>query len=341
MNLDLDLPIVVMSDYIIDHIIKLKSKQELFDLINKKLQFGAGAISGIPIQRRAGGKAVNVAYCLVKLGLKVTLFTISDKIGLELLKQTFSQFGDRINLRIRNGKQGYNVALEFLEDVSKINLSDIGDNNRFGPDVFSSSDNVDALQDAAAVALVDWSSNSLGTELAEYVFVNSAKALHLIDPGDMQERKKDIPYLPKVIRDTKAILSVNENEYNSILETMETISSNSFSKTMDNEKKMQESLKKFVKQTEININLHAKEYTAWSDGKDTTFFPTRRDQIRNLIGAGDSWDAANIVGYLAGLEAPDRLAFSNTICWLYMSNAKSEPATLYETIELLKQQQSC
>ncbi len=38
LKLDLNLPVVVMSDYIIDHIIKLKSRQELFDLIDKKLQ---------------------------------------------------------------------------------------------------------------------------------------------------------------------------------------------------------------------------------------------------------------------------------------------------------------
>ena len=61
-------------------------------------------------------------------------------------------------------------------------------------------------------------------------------------------------------------------------------------------------------------------------------------QTRNLTGAGDSWDAANIVGYLAGLEAKERLIFSNMYCWLYLSSPKSEPATMNEIIALLKQQ---
>lgn len=326
-----------MSDYIIDHIIKLKSRQELFDLIDKKLQFGAGAVRGISIHEQAGGKAVNVAYCLAKLGLNVTLFCIADKMGLGMLKQRFSSFRDGINLHTKNGKQGYNTAFEFLDEVSKVNLSDIKDNNKFGPETLSSKDDVRALQGAAAVAVVDWSSNSLGTALAEYVFAKSARALHFIDPGDMQERKKDIPSLLKVIRDSNAILSVNENEYNSILETIDYNSnSNSFSKITDNGKKIQENLKEFALQTGNNINLHAKKYTAWSDGSDAAFCPTKRDQIRNLIGAGDSWDAANIVGYLAGLEAKDRLVFSNMYCWLYMSNTNSEPATMNEIIGLFK-----
>jgi hypothetical protein len=148
----------------------------------------------------------------------------------------------------------------------------------------------------------------------------------------MQERKKDIPSLLRVIRDSNAILSVNENEYNSILETIDYNSnSNSFSKITDNGKKIQENLKAFAMQTGNNINLHAKKYTAWSDGSDAAFCTTR-----NLIGAGDSLDAANIAGYPAGLEAKDRLVFSNMYCWLYMSNTKSEPATMNEIIGLFK-----
>ncbi len=71
------------------------------------------------------------------------------------------------------------------------------------------------------MALVDWSSNSLGTELAEYIFKNSRNALHFIDPGDVQERTNDIPALLNVIRDANAIFSINENECNSIVQAID------------------------------------------------------------------------------------------------------------------------
>ena len=81
-NLNIKGPVVVMPDFIIDRVIKLKSKQDLFDMINNK-KFGAGAIRGIQTYETKGGKAVNVAYCLAKLGINnVALFTIADKIGL-------------------------------------------------------------------------------------------------------------------------------------------------------------------------------------------------------------------------------------------------------------------
>ena len=116
-----------------------------------------------------------------------------------------------------------------------------------------------------------------------------------------------------MIRDAKGILSINENECNLIVQA---INYNAFAETTTTEN-IKEYLKKFAKKTGISIDLHAKEYTAWSNGIDAAFFPTKRIQIRNLVGAGDSWDAADIVGYLAGLDSEERLFFSNMYCWLY------------------------
>ena len=47
-----------------------------------------------------------------------------------------------------------------------------------------------------------------------------------------------------------------------------------------------------------------------------------------MTGAGDSWDSADIVGYIAGLGVKDRLTFSNAYASLYISNPSSEPETM-------------
>jgi ribokinase len=338
-NLKVQGSIAVMSDFIIDRIIKLKSKQDLFDMINNKSKFGAGAIRGIQTYENKGGKAVNVAYCLAKLGVNVTLFTIADKVGLAILEHFFSDFGSKVNLRIKNGRQGYSTAFEFLDETDKVFLSDIGDNDKFGPNMINScKDDIEILKNAAAVVLVDWASNSLGTELAEYIFKNSTQSLHFVDTGDIQTRKKDIPKLIQVLADTKGILSMNENECNSFAEVINFNSLDIVEKedTATIEENVQEYLKKFVKKTKFSIDLHASKYTAWSDGIDTAFVPTRKVKINNLVGAGDSWDAADIIGYLSGLDPKERLAFSNAYVSLYISNPNSEPATMNQVIELLK-----
>lgn len=87
-----------MSDFIIDRIIKLKSKENLFDIIKSKSKFGAGAVQNIPTYETKWGKAVNLAYCLANLGAKVTLFTIADKVGSAILNNYFSHFGNRVDL---------------------------------------------------------------------------------------------------------------------------------------------------------------------------------------------------------------------------------------------------
>ena len=74
--------IVVMPDFFVDRIIKLKSKEEFIHTLTEKTKFGGGSIRGIPTVDIKGGNAVNIAYCLAKLGVKVTLFTISDETGI-------------------------------------------------------------------------------------------------------------------------------------------------------------------------------------------------------------------------------------------------------------------
>ena len=41
--------------------------------------------------------------------------------------------------------------------------------------------------------------------------------------------------------------------------------------------------------------------------------------LRNLTGAGDSWDAADIIGHLIELPPQERLFFSNVFASLYIS----------------------
>jgi ribokinase len=229
-------------------------------------------------------------------------------------------------------------------------LTDIGDNDKFGPNLINCEGDIKILKEAAVVALVDWANNSLGTELAEYIFKNSPKSLlHFVDTGDIQDRKNDIPELLQVLADnattttSKSILSINENECNSLAEVMNFEPLDNVEKGEDDvtatiiEENIQQYLKKFAKKIKVsNIDLHANKYTAWSNGKETAFVPTRKVKINNLVGAGDSWDAADIVGYLAGLDAKERLTFSNAYVSLYISNPNSEPATMNEVIDLLK-----
>ena len=72
-----------------DRIVKFDSKSQFLDVINYKTRLGGGSIRGIQTFDIKGGNAANVAYCLAKFGLPVTLFTIANEIGSSVSKKSF------------------------------------------------------------------------------------------------------------------------------------------------------------------------------------------------------------------------------------------------------------
>jgi ribokinase len=87
----------------------------------------------------------------------------------------------------------------------------------------------------------------------------------------------------------------------------------------------------------IKINIHTRIGASWSDGEEPIFVPSFKVEPQTLTGAGDSWDSANIIAYMIGLdEEEQRLIFSNAYAALYVTNPLSEPATMNETIDFIE-----
>ena len=332
--------ITVMPDFFVDRIIRLKSKEKFFDRLNEKAKFGGGSIRDISTKDMKGGNAVNIAYCLAKLGMNTSLFTIADDMGSSILKHTFSRFEERkVNLRITKGKHGCTTAFEFMTDKSsgsKVNVmvSDVGDNINFGPDRITSEEDLSILNNSDGVMVVNWGSNLKGSQLVEHVFKSSPKAFHFIDPADIEYRKSDFLNTLKEITQFTDVLSLNENECNSLYSAIgfETPSPHYENYTVDDVKN---TAKVLAEKIGISIDLHTRKGAAWSNGNETIFVHPIRVEPKTLTGAGDSWDAADIVGYLAGLEPKERLLFSNACASLYVRNPDGEPPTLSEVVDML------
>src|SRR5205807_1345293 len=159
----------------------------LFEAITEKANNGGGSIRGFPTSDVKGGNAVNVAYALAKLGAKVTLFTVANGIGAEMISRSFSKFKDRVSLRISPGNHGYTTSFEFPHQGTRVNVmvSDILDNADFGPERIGSEPDRATLKNADGLIVANWASNLKGTELAEYAFSNSPSAFHMLDPADI------------------------------------------------------------------------------------------------------------------------------------------------------------
>ena len=327
--------IVVMHDFFVDRIIRLESKENLFGALSEKAKVGGGSVRGIPTTDVKGGNAVNVAHCLAKLGAKVSLFTVADEIGSIMIRQTFSQFGDKVTLRIASGRTGLTTCFEFPHEDTRVNVmvSDIGDNESFGPERLSSEADRTILKNADGVMVVNWATNVNGTELAEFSFKNSPSAFHFLDPADIETRKHDFRDTLAKLSNLTDCLSINENECNSLANAL------GFGRVLGSVYSVEEvkgAAKRISESVGISTDLHTKVGAAWSNGKETAFAHAIKVDAKRLTGAGDTWDAADIIGYLAGLNPQERLLFANCCASLYIRDPNGEPPSMNKAFELIE-----
>jgi ribokinase len=225
-------------------------------------------------------------------------------------------------LHLSNGKPGYTTSLEIQNCIdlnnSNIMISDVGENSDFGSDRLNSPDHKEILVNSDAVILVNWASNWKGTDLLKHVFKNSPKALHFVDPADIQTRSKEFCTLLRDPNNMIDILSINENECNSLLFELD-LKNFYLSKKYDRIN-IEMAIKELAKQLGVFIDLHTRYGCACSYGDEVYFeYNIKNTILRNLTGAGDSWDAADIIGHLIELPPQERLFFSNVFASLYIS----------------------
>lgn len=318
---------VVLNDFFLDRIVKIQNIGILYDLISKKSQLG-GSIRGIPQTNLKGGNAVNVAYALARLGVPVSLVTIADKTGSQILHETFSEFSNA-TLHIDNGKPGITTSIEFSNNGKIVNvmLSDLGDNENFGPERLGQKE-LEAIQKADAIIVTNWASNEKGTDLCKFVFGKSEKSLHFLDPADIQYRPGEFKEALGELASNLDSLCINENECGILLAQ--------FGLEPASEEKIKNLVLMLAQKAKTTIDLHTSYGACWSNGKEVEFVKSFPAEVRFVTGAGDVWDAANILGYLAGLQVKERLLFANAAASLYVGNADGIPPTMDQVISLIK-----
>jgi ribokinase len=330
--------IVTMPDFFLDRVLLLQSQEQFFQSIVNKIHVGGGSIREIPTVDRKGGNAANIAYSIAMLGGRVAFFTVGDKIANSVIETTFQKFGENVEIIISEGMQGKTTSMELYENVggdSKVNvmLSDVGDNADFGKARVNTEKHMKILSRADAVIVANWASNLKGTELMKFAFENSPKALHFVDPADFQLRNEEFVEILALLSNKIDVLSINENECNTLGSSLglgTLLPWQSYSR-----EEIRDAALKLSKKIGISIDIHTKLGSAWSNGKESEVVPAIRSEIRTLTGAGDVWDAADIVAYLAGLDPIERLTFANAASSLYVRNRSAESPSLEEVVELL------
>lgn len=317
---------VVMPDFFLDRLVDLNLGLEDFSKsLRRVAKRKGGSIDEIRQTELRGGNAVNTASALTALGVKTTLLVCTNKLGLQLIKFYFkSKKVDLSHIKI-SGKLSMTTALEFKSEDEKVNvmLRDLGGLASFGPHDLDASD-FEAIENADYVCVFNWAgTRRFGTKLAEIVFRHvktKGQGKTYYDTADPAPNKEKVPELVKKVLQNRFvdILSVNENEaiwYASLLsdEIRE-----SRKKPFDELAK--ESARILAKHLSARIDLHTTNFSATFTKKSETIVPAFKVPVLRATGAGDAWNAGNILGDALELSDSCRLALANAVAAYYISN---------------------
>jgi ribokinase len=326
--------VVVLPDFFLDRLINLNwNASEFSGLIADVAKRKGGSIDGIHQTDIRGGNAINVASALANLGAKVTPIVCTSEFGLQQIKYHFKDTSiDTSHIKVY-GKASITTALEFKNKNEKTNvmLRDLGALADFGPANLNESDYA-VIEDADYTCLFNWAGTlKFGTALAQAVFGRAktkGKGKTYYDTADPTPKSGAIAELMETVLKPNQvdIISLNENEaiiYAALLD--ETL--NDKKEHLEFAELAMEAARILAKHLPARIDLHTTVFSATLKGKTEVVVPTFKVKVLRATGAGDAWNAGNILGDRNGLSDGCRLMLANAVSACYLSDPEGKHPT--------------
>jgi sugar/nucleoside kinase (ribokinase family) len=335
--------VVVMPDFFLDRFVRLQwDTAEFNTLITQVVKRKGGSIDGIFQVDMRGGNSINVASALSNLGAKVTSIVCTSEYGLQQIKYHLKNAQvDTSHIKTCD-KASVTTALEFQTQSTKTNvmLRDLGSLADFGPASLDDGD-FKLIEDADYVCLFNWAGTlKFGTDLAQAVFgrvKQRGRGKTYYDTADPTPNVDGISGLmEKVLKTGNVdILSVNENEaviYASLLDE----SLNERKQRLGFAELSLEAARVLARRLSARIDLHTTAFSATLHGKKEVVVPTFKVKTLRATGAGDAWDAGNIIGDWNALSDECRLMLANAVSACYLSDIEGKHPSRSELLSFLR-----
>lgn len=323
--------VVAMPDFFLDHFVKVPAWDIVTPTWEAVRRRGGGNVPTPGQHFQAGGNAANTAQALARLGVRTHLVAKTSPFGRAVLHETLGQQGVDLRHVKTDGHLSITTAIEFQEDrPANLMLSDPGSVAHFGPDDLDANDWT--LVEAADLVLVaNWSLNRRGTALVEAVARAARKAgtRTMVDTGDPSHRAADLDELRQrvVALPDLDVFALNENELRQL--TGHALG--------EGDEERDAGARLHALRPHGTLDLHTARFAAsWTpDGR--AWVPTFRVEPLRVTGAGDAWNAGNVLGHLAGLAPEERLTLANAVAGLYVSGKEGLAPTLDEVARFVEE----
>lgn len=330
--------VVAMPDFFLDYILAYPGKlDEMAKAMVAVAERGGGNIPGWKHFVGRGGNASNFSAQLLKLGANVSPIIETDDFG----KLALSHFLKGADLsRVRStGKLSRTLAFEAEYSARQVNImaSDPGSLSSFGPEKLDDEDK-ELIREADFVCIFNWNQNLKGTDLAERVFQiakTEGKGVTFFDPGDPTSRASEIPGLNERVlsKGLVDVLSVNENELTQLASAVAE-ETGAFDGEEANPLFQAASVFSMLGS---RVDLHTPAFSAtFIDGQRERVLCSKSTPLK-VTGAGDAWNAGDILAQGMGLDHQERLVFANATAAAYMKRPDLDPCSLTEILQQVEE----
>lgn len=284
-----------MPDIFLDHYVLAGNSSSFFNRLKRTAAQGSRMQAS---QKLAlGGNAYLFALHAAKLGCSVTLVSKTSSKLLEMAREEASglDFSTRYVTTVED--PSLTVALEFSdgEKSSTVNINHPGALAKFGKEDFPSSL---SRRKFDVLSVFNFTSNSLGTQLAEYVF-RSCRGMKLIDLPDPASSFSDWEGLREVV-ELSEVVSCNPAEVRHATRSLGLTSGSS----------VRESAQALSRLGPV-VGVHSGRLCVEAGPRGTATFRVKRARIPSTTGAGDIWTAAYMLSILQGKRPEVRLTFAS------------------------------
>lgn len=310
-----DVSVVCLPDLFLDHFVEVPDWAQASKRVEEAVERGGGNLLDTPQALHPGGNAANTAWALARLGAHVRLAGVTSARVLSLFEATLGRDGVDLSLVDAGGEASLTTVLSVGDPPANAMMNEPGSLTELGPTDLRE-EAADAIGEADAVLVANWASmREHGTQLVQRVvgLARGAGTFSYVDAADPAERSQSerdglVQALGETTPDAWAM-------------------SDDESLAFSSEQGPREAGRVLAKATGASVDVHTHE-TARTHGDveaETDAFTV--DHVHRTTGAGDAFNAGNLVGYLAGAEPDQRLRFAHAVAGCYVSREQRRPPT--------------
>lgn len=317
--------VVCLPDLFLDHVVEVPSWDAADERIRDAVARGGGNILDVAQTLVPGGNAANAAWALARLGARVRLAGVASPRLLRVFEEALGRDGVDLSLVDTVEQGSLTTVLRVGDPPANAMLNDPGALGDLAPGDLGSGVR-EAIGGADAALVANWASmREAGTRVVSDVVERARRAgtLAYLDAADPTERSRQareglVEALASVPPDAWAM---NEHE----------------ARTFADREDAGEAARRLAERTGASVTVHTHERAlSVADGAraERPAFPV--DQVQRTTGAGDAFNAGNLLGHLLDLDAGSRLELAHAVAGCYVAREARRPPTREDVSRFVK-----